>query len=115
MLFKLMISTLSNNDTKILIFLLTLLNKSSTIIYVVRSSNKTINNKIIYFLEEYPSLVEGVGLENRKGCQSPRGFESLFLLPKEKPQGIQTIKFFSTLNDKNLPALPFAVGFREQQ
>src|SRR5699024_4429815 len=30
--------------------------------------------------EEYPSLVEGVGLENRKGCQSPRGFESLFLL-----------------------------------
>src|SRR5699024_9512906 len=26
-----------------------------------------------YSTEEYPSLVEGVGLENRKGCQSPRG------------------------------------------
>src|SRR5699024_10204470 len=86
MLFKWMISTLLNNSTKILIFLLTLLNKSSTIIYVVRSSKKqSINNEIIYFLEEYPSLVEGVGLENRKGCQSPRGFESLFLLPKRKP------------------------------
>src|SRR5699024_9491637 len=34
----------------------------------------------IVYMEEYPSLVEGVGLENRKGCQSPRGFESLFLL-----------------------------------
>ncbi|PWN86347.1 hypothetical protein, partial [Bacillus altitudinis] len=22
---------------------------------------------------------EGIGLENRQGCQSPRGFESLFL------------------------------------
>ena len=30
--------------------------------------------------EEYPSLAEGIGLENRQGCQSPRGFESLFLL-----------------------------------
>jgi hypothetical protein len=29
--------------------------------------------------EEYPSLAEGIGLENRQGCQSPRGFESLLL------------------------------------
>ncbi len=31
-------------------------------------------------MEEYPSPAEGIGLENRQGCQSPRGFESLFLL-----------------------------------
>jgi hypothetical protein len=30
-------------------------------------------------MEEYPSPAEGIGLENRQGCQSPRGFESLFL------------------------------------
>src|SRR5699024_5020426 len=33
-----------------------------------------------FLKDEYASLVEGVGLENRKGCQSLRGFESLFLL-----------------------------------
>ena len=31
-------------------------------------------------MEEYPSPAEGIGLENRQGCQNPRGFESLFLL-----------------------------------
>ena len=31
-------------------------------------------------MEEYPSLAEGTGLENRKVCQSTRGFKSLFLL-----------------------------------
>ena len=30
--------------------------------------------------EEYPSPAEGIGLENRQGCQSPQGFESPFLL-----------------------------------
>lgn len=30
-------------------------------------------------MEEYPSLVEGTGLENRKVEQSAQGFESLFL------------------------------------
>ena len=30
-------------------------------------------------LEEYPSLVEGTGLENRKVVQAALGFESLFL------------------------------------
>ncbi len=30
-------------------------------------------------MEEYPSLVEGAGLENRKVEQSAQGFESLFL------------------------------------
>ena len=30
-------------------------------------------------LEEYPSLVEGTGLENREVEQSAQGFESLFL------------------------------------
>ena len=30
-------------------------------------------------MEEYPSLVEGVGLENRKVGQPAQGFESLFL------------------------------------
>ena len=34
---------------------------------------------ILVDTEEYPSLAEGIGLENRQGCQSPRGFESLFL------------------------------------
>jgi hypothetical protein len=31
-------------------------------------------------MEEYPSLAEGIGLENRKAGQTVRGFESLFLL-----------------------------------
>ena len=31
------------------------------------------------FLEEYPSLVEGTGLENREAAQATQGFESLFL------------------------------------
>ncbi len=31
------------------------------------------------FLEEYPSLVEGTGLENREVEKSAQGFESLFL------------------------------------
>ena len=30
-------------------------------------------------MEEYPSLAEGIGLENRQGRNSSRGFESLFL------------------------------------
>ena len=30
-------------------------------------------------MEEYPSLVEGTGLENREVEQSAQGFESLFL------------------------------------
>ena len=32
-----------------------------------------------YMLEEYPSLVEGTGLENREVVQAAQGFESLFL------------------------------------
>ena len=31
-------------------------------------------------MEVYPSPAEGIGLENRQGCKSPRGFESLYLL-----------------------------------
>ena len=31
-------------------------------------------------MEDYPSLAEGVGLENRKAGQTVRGFESLILL-----------------------------------
>ena len=31
------------------------------------------------FLEEYPSLVEGTGLENREVVKAAQGFESLFL------------------------------------
>ena len=30
-------------------------------------------------LEEYPSLVEGTGLENREVVRAAQGFESLFL------------------------------------
>ena len=30
-------------------------------------------------MEEYPSLVEGTGLENREVAQAARGFESYFL------------------------------------
>ena len=33
----------------------------------------------IIFMEEYPSLVEGTGLENREVEKSAQGFESLFL------------------------------------
>ena len=32
------------------------------------------------FLEDYPSLAEGNGLENRQACKSVRGFESHILL-----------------------------------
>ena len=32
-----------------------------------------------WFMEEYPSLVEGTGLENREVVQAAQGFESLFL------------------------------------
>ena len=32
-----------------------------------------------HMLEEYPSLVEGTGLENREVVQAAQGFESLFL------------------------------------
>ena len=31
------------------------------------------------FMEEYPSLVEGTGLENREVVRAAQGFESLFL------------------------------------
>ncbi len=34
---------------------------------------------IVNYTEEYPSLAEGTGLENRQGLNGPRGFESLFL------------------------------------
>ena len=30
-------------------------------------------------MQEYPSPVEGIGLENREGVKAPQGFESLFL------------------------------------
>ena len=30
-------------------------------------------------MEEYPSLVEGTGLENREAARATQGFESLFL------------------------------------
>ena len=32
-----------------------------------------------YVAEVYPSLAEGIGLENRQGMKVPRGFESLNL------------------------------------
>ena len=34
-------------------------------------------------MEEYPSLVEGTGLENREVEKSAQGFESLFLRHKK--------------------------------
>ena len=34
---------------------------------------------IIGFVEKYPSLVEGTGLENREVVQAAQGFESLLL------------------------------------
>src|SRR5699024_12716529 len=72
-----------------------------------RATKQSINNEIIYFLEEYPSLVEGIGLENRKGCQSPRGFESLFLLTKRKPYGIKILKVLSCYMIKYLIIFTF--------
>ncbi len=41
----------------------------------------------MFITEEYPSLAEGIGLENRQGSQIPRGFESLFLLHFLKMSG----------------------------
>ena len=35
---------------------------------------------ILVDTEEYPSLAEGIGLENRQAGHTARGFESLFLL-----------------------------------
>ena len=35
---------------------------------------------IIFPLEVYPSLAEGIGLENRQAGNTARGFESLYLL-----------------------------------
>jgi hypothetical protein len=35
-------------------------------------------------MEEYPSLAEGVGLENREAPQGARGFESLLLRHESK-------------------------------
>ena len=34
----------------------------------------------IFMLEVYPSLAEGIGLENQQAGQTARGFESLYLL-----------------------------------
>ena len=34
----------------------------------------------LYFMEDYPSPVDGNGLENRQACKSVRGFESHILL-----------------------------------
>ena len=40
-------------------------------------------------MEEYPSLVEGIGLENRQVEQSAQGFESLFLRHFKLYRGIE--------------------------
>ena len=42
----------------------------------VASSNLVFRSK----MEIYPSLAEGIGLENRQAGQTARGFESLYLL-----------------------------------
>ena len=34
---------------------------------------------LVIYTEEYPSLVEGTGLENREVVRAAQGFESLFL------------------------------------
>ena len=40
-------------------------------------------------MEEYPSLVEGTGLENREVEKSAQGFESLFLRHLLKYRGME--------------------------
>ena len=40
-------------------------------------------------LEEYPSLVEGTGLENREVVQAAQGFESLFLRQFDLYRGME--------------------------
>ena len=40
-------------------------------------------------MEEYPSLVEGTGLENREVEKSAQGFESLFLRHLYKYRGME--------------------------
>jgi hypothetical protein len=52
------------------------LQPSKLMLWVRFPSLAPIKNRI---MEEYPSLAEGIGLENRQECKSSRGFESLFL------------------------------------
>ena len=40
-------------------------------------------------LEEYPSPVEGIGLENREVAQAAQGFESLFLRQIDLYRGME--------------------------
>ena len=40
-------------------------------------------------LEEYPSPVEGIGLENREVAQAAQGFESLFLRQFDLYRGME--------------------------
>ena len=42
-------------------------------------------------MEEYPSLVEGTGLENRKVVQAAQGFESLFLRQFDLYRGMEQL------------------------
>ena len=42
-------------------------------------------------MEEYPSLVEGTGLENREVVRAAQGFESLFLRHLKYYRGIEQL------------------------
>ena len=44
------------------------------------SGSIPLGSTISIFLEVYPSLAEGIGLENRQAGNTARGFESLYLL-----------------------------------
>ena len=44
------------------------------------SGSIPLGSTILIFLEVYPSLAEGIGLENRQAGNTARGFESLYLL-----------------------------------
>jgi hypothetical protein len=44
------------------------------------SGSIPLGSTIVIFLEVYPSLAEGIGLENRQAGNTARGFESLYLL-----------------------------------
>ena len=46
---------------------------------------------IYVIMEEYPSPVEGVGLENREVAQAAQGFESLFLRQFNLYRGVEQL------------------------
>ena len=63
-----------------------------------------------FYSEEYPSLAEGIGLENRQAGQTARGFESLFLLHKFNNSFLQCGGVAKWLNAADCKSAPSGFG-----